>query len=44
MRSIIFGGVVDPNSLLQSASFSLLLMMIGLALFQGVERSFADTI
>lgn len=44
MRSILFGGGLDMASLLQSALFATVLFLIGLIMFQRIERSFADTV
>ncbi|HRT53670.1 MAG TPA: ABC transporter permease [Flavobacteriales bacterium] len=43
-RTLLFGGVVDWGGLGYSAAFAVGLVLVGLALFQRVERSFADVV
>lgn len=44
MRTALFGGALDVAALGYSAMFSFVILLIGLAVFQRVERSFADVI
>ena len=44
IRTMFFGGAVDWPGLGYTALFSLVLFAIGLAVFQRVERSFADVV
>lgn len=43
-RTLLFGGVLDWGGLGYSAAFAVGLVLVGLALFQRVERSFADVV
>jgi len=43
-RTLLFGGVVGWGGLGYSAAFAVGLVLVGLALFQRVERSFADVV
>ncbi|MBK9764562.1 MAG: hypothetical protein IPO87_14725 [Flavobacteriales bacterium] len=44
VRTMFFGGMVDWAGLGYTAIFSVILFIVGLAIFQRVERSFADII
>jgi len=44
VRSMFFGGAIDWMGLAYAGIFSLVLFVIGLAIFQKVERSFADVV
>lgn len=43
-RAACFGGAIDLGGLLYASCFTLVLLAVGLAVFQKVERSFADVI
>lgn len=43
-RAACFGGAIDTGGLLYASCFTLVLLAAGLAVFQRVERSFADVI
>ena len=43
-RAMFFGGDLDWPGLAYAAGFALVLFAIGLAVFQRVERSFADVV